>query len=58
MTDFLNMSSFTGVVTAEEVSGGSSISPQSNLMNETRDITNLLRTIKLKFTAQQCHGKM
>jgi hypothetical protein len=41
MADFLNLFSFTGAVTAEDVSGLSSKSPQGNLKDETADITNL-----------------
>jgi hypothetical protein len=37
MADFLNLSSFTGVVTAEDASVLSSISPHNNLMHEATD---------------------
>jgi hypothetical protein len=48
---FLNISSFTVVVTAEDVSDWSSTSPHRNMMHETTDNTNLRITNKLIFKA-------
>jgi hypothetical protein len=37
MADFLNLFSFFGAVTADDVWGWSSVSPHSNLAHETTD---------------------
>jgi hypothetical protein len=57
MGDFLNLPSFTGDITAEVIQVDLT-STHSSCTDVTADNINLRKSNKLKFAAQQYHGKL